>query len=157
MRETQMERGQGPWDTGPGEEEEQKGGQAFAPGCPGQRQRSSPPERLMRPAQSPVVPAASLISHLRVAQGCGFYTFIDIPRLPHDSAPAPGHCLGASYHHPSPGRLQHKHVENTGVSGLAAYPQAGSGFLFQGDGQLLVEKLGPPISEPQRARNPAPF
>ena len=27
MRETQMERGQGPWDMGPGEEEEQKGAQ----------------------------------------------------------------------------------------------------------------------------------
>lgn len=126
-----MERGQGPWDKGTGEEEEQKGGQACAPWLPWTAAEEQPSLSIGAPPQRPVLPAASLTPHLRGAQGRGFYMLIDIPRLPHDSAPAPGQCLGASYHHPSPG-LQHKHAENAGVSGLAARPQTGSSFPYKG-------------------------
>lgn len=155
MRETDGA-GPGALDKGTGQEEEGR------PGCPpllpGQRLRRTLPECLECPAQRPALPAVPLTPHLGVAQGRGFYILIDTPQLPHNPAPAPCHCLGASYHI----LLQDNcNIDIQRTRALAdcglTRSQTGLGFLSRGHGQLLVEKLGPSISEQERARNPAPF
>lgn len=64
------------------------------------------PERLLRAAwKHGRPPCGSLTPHLGAAKCRGRSILSDIPRLPYDFAPAPGHSLGASYHHLCPGQL----------------------------------------------------
>ena len=155
MRETDGA-GPGALDKGTGEDEEGR------PGCPPlaawTTAEKDPPCASRVPAQRPALPAVPLTPHLGVAQGRGFYILIDTPQLPHNPAPAPCHCLGAKYHI----LLQDNcNIDIQRTWALAdcglTRSQTGLGFLSRGHGQLLVEKLGPSISEQERARNPAPF
>lgn len=82
-----------------------------------------------------------LTSRLSVAVGSmSLATSLDSPC---GFTPSPGHCLGASYHHLSPGQLQHRHLENKGIRrtscpgrpGCTPYTQ--QGFSSNVDSQAL--------------------
>ena len=151
-----MERGQGPWTRG--QERTKKGGQAALPWLPGQRLRRTLPERLECPLSVLLSLLSPSLLTLGLPRAVGSTSLLTPPQLPHNPAPAPCRCLGASYHI----LLQDNcNIDIQRTWALAdcglTRSQTGLGFLSRGHGQLLVEKLGPSISEQERARNPAPF